>query len=118
MSANESDWRLPTPAPGRRRRRHVTVTSKPKVITVYGEDDGTTEEETRASMRANGFLNRAKESAEMAEADDLEGIVITEEIYRASYRAMAAWQKIYTSLRVDPAPRPPGGGSGLGSIDR
>ena len=60
-------WRLPTPAPGSQGGGACYCNIQPKVITVYGEDDGTTEEETWASMRANGFLNRAKELAKMAE---------------------------------------------------
>ena len=44
----------------------------------------------------------------------LNGIVITEETYRASYRAMAAWQKIYTSPPVDPARRLAGAGLAWG----
>ena len=84
------------------------ATPKPVTTVEYiVNGDEADEEETpghHLPTRVRGFLHRAMESAEMALADDLEGIEITDEILEAAREAMRAWAAVVGALVEKAAP--------------
>jgi hypothetical protein len=66
------------------------------------EDEDVEEEsapgELPNSMRIRGFMHRAKEAAEMAMADDLAGIKITNAMRTAASNAAKAWIELLAKL--------------------
>jgi hypothetical protein len=50
------------------------------------------------SMRIRGFLHRAKEAKEMAEADDMSGIKVTNAMRTAASNAAKAWIELLAKL--------------------
>jgi hypothetical protein len=82
----------------------IKLLAKPKAARTAEliEDD---EDEDRSvpgalpdSMRIRGFLYRAKEAAEMANADDLHGLKITEAMRLAASNAAEAWIELLAKL--------------------
>ncbi len=76
---------------------------EPGTIIEYEEEDGEEEEEALPdqlpnSMRIRGFLHRAKEAKEMAEADDMGGIKATDLMRRVASEAALAWTELLAKL--------------------
>jgi hypothetical protein len=88
----------------RTRKQAQRVVGRPTTETIEADDDEDDNEEAPQpgelpnSMRVRGFLYRAKEAAELARADDLTGVNITEAMRSAAADTAQAWIELLSKM--------------------